>query len=270
MGRADAMYLDRSVFRQQFDIFRERIARKSKRPFVSFHEGLPLEWEGYKEPVRQKALARLNATIWQRSTIGKGDILKRLISAIEIPPEGSDESNNLVRWRNENGHRNRSHYVLLDAQTEPELRRQIETWAFSFYRADEEPGAAFEQLRSIAGSRYDLLAYLFFLRNSLVFMPIASTTFDKAFEALEMDVKTAWKCSWTNYQDYLGALNEIRVGLSEMPGLAEVWTPIHFAGCLFGRRWKGPMSFSSQVLRARRRTLKFMMLWKDRSTRWLR
>ena len=216
------MALDRSVFKQQFDVFRERIARKSKHPFVSFYDGLPLEWEGYKEPIRQKAIARLNATTWQLSTIGKGDILKRLISAIEIPPEGDNGSNNLVRWRNENGHRNRSHYVLLDAQTEPELRRQIEAWAFGFYREDEEPGAAFEQIRSIAGKRYDLLAYLFFLKNSQLFMPIASTTFDKAFEALEMDVKTAWQCSWTNYQHYLGALNEIRVALSEMPGLAEV------------------------------------------------
>ena len=59
------MHLDRSVFRQQFDIFKERVRQKSKHPFVSFHEGLPLEWEGYKEPVRQKALARLNATTWQ-------------------------------------------------------------------------------------------------------------------------------------------------------------------------------------------------------------
>ena len=216
------MHLDRSVFRQQFDIFKERVRQKSKHPFVSFHEGLPLEWEGYKEPVRQKALARLQSDNLAAQHDRERDILKRLIYRSEMPPEGNDDSNNLVRWRNENGHRSRSHHVLLDAQTKPELRSQIETWAFNFYRADEEPGAAFEQLRSIVGSRYDLLAYLFFLKNSLVFMPIASTTFDKAFEALAMDVKTAWKCSWTNYQDYLSALNEIRVALSEMPGLAEV------------------------------------------------
>jgi hypothetical protein len=53
-------------------------------------------------------------------------------------------------------------------------------------------------------------------------MPIGSTTFDKTFEALELDVRTAWKCSWANYQRYLGALNEIRVALSEMPGLSDV------------------------------------------------
>lgn len=182
------MALDRSVFERQYNVFRERIARKSKQPFVSFHEGLPLEWEGYKEPLRKKALGRLAADRWQPNSVGKGEILQRLLSAIEIPPEGTEESNNLVRWRNENGHRNRSHHVLLDSQTDPDLLRQIESWAFRFYRGEEEPGAAFEQIRSIVGSRYDLIAYLFFLRDSQVFMPIGATTFDKAFQELELDV----------------------------------------------------------------------------------
>ncbi|MGC2201907.1 MAG: hypothetical protein WA633_17455 [Stellaceae bacterium] len=157
------MALDQTVFERQYGVFKERIARKSGRPFVSFDEGLPLEWEGYKEPLRRKALGRLSAENWQRNSVGRGEILKSLISAIEIPPEGKDESNNLVRWRNEYGHRNRSHYVLLDAQTDPALRSEIESWAFSFYCGEEEPGAAFEQIRAIVGSRYDLVAYLFFL-----------------------------------------------------------------------------------------------------------
>ena len=181
-----------------------------------------MEWEGYKEPLRRKALGRLSAQSWQHNSVGRGDILNCLISAIEIPPEGTDESNNLVRWRNEYGHRNRSHYALLDAKADAVLRSQIESWGFNFYRGGEEPSVAFDQIRSIVGSRYDLLAYMFFLRDSQLFMPIGSTTFDKAFQSLEMDVKTAWKCSWTNYQDYLRALNEIRVALGEVSGLLDV------------------------------------------------
>ena len=100
--------------------------------------------------------------------------------------------------------------------------RRSSPWAFSFYRGEEEPAVAFEQIRSIVGSRYDLVAYLLFLNNSQLFMPIASATFDKAFQALEMDVRTAWKCSWENYQNYLGGLNEIRAALNAMPGLSEV------------------------------------------------
>ena len=121
------MTLDRSFFERQYSIFRERIETKSKEPFVSFQEGLAWEWEGYKELLRQKALTRLATDGWQGNAIGSGQILNRLISAIEIPPEVKEESNNLVRWRNENGHRDRSHHVMLDAQADSRLRGEIES-----------------------------------------------------------------------------------------------------------------------------------------------
>ncbi len=81
------MAMDRKAFQEQFGVFRERILRKSKKPFISFREGLAVEWEGYKEPLRQRALARLGASSWPASATGSGQILKRLISAIEIPKE---------------------------------------------------------------------------------------------------------------------------------------------------------------------------------------
>ncbi len=216
------MPLDPTLFRQQFEVFRERVERKGRLPFVSFREGLPLDWEGYKEPLRQRALKRLGASTWQSSAIGTGVILRKLIAAIEVPKEGAADDNNLVKWRDEYGHRSRSHYVLLDAQTEPDMRRRIEAWAFSFFRQGEAPGDAFEAMRAINGSRYDLLAYLFFLADSDTYLPISSTTFDKAFLALGMNVKTAWKCSWSNYETYLGVLGEIRDALRQMPGLDDV------------------------------------------------
>ena len=78
------MALDRTVFEHQFEVFKERILRKSGQPFVSFREGLPMEWEGYKEPLRTKALERLSTQNWQRHLVGRGDILRSLVSAIEI------------------------------------------------------------------------------------------------------------------------------------------------------------------------------------------
>jgi len=69
-------------------------------------------------PSSEGALTRLatDGVAGQRHWIGADT--HRLISAIEIPPEAKEESNNLVRWRNENGHRNRSHHVMLDAQAD--------------------------------------------------------------------------------------------------------------------------------------------------------
>lgn len=164
----------------------------------------------------------LGASAWPQGSIGSGHILKRLISAIEIAEEGGAAPNNLVRWPNEYGHRNRSHFALLDAWDNPTARRRIEHWAFDFYRGEPDYGNAFEELRALVGSRYDLLAYLFFLRDADRFMPIGSQTFDRAFDALGIGVRTAWRCSWENYEEYTGALREIRAALTEIAGLSDV------------------------------------------------
>ena len=92
---------------------------------------------------------------WQKSHIGNGSILKRVIAAIEIPKGVDNEpANNLVTWHEGNGHQSRSHYRLIDAREEPEARRRAEAWAFAFFREDRDPADAFERLRAIAGSRY--------------------------------------------------------------------------------------------------------------------
>lgn len=216
------MAIDAKTFQDQFGVFKDRILRKAKKPFTSFREGFAEEWEGYKLPLRERALARLGASSWPQASIGSGQVLKRLISAIEIPEEGGAPQNNLVRWPNEYGHRNRSHFALLDALDDPTARRRIEQWAFEFYRGEPDYGDAFEELRALAGSRYDLLAYLFFLRDPDRFMPIGSQTFDRAFAALGIGVKTAWRCSWENYAAYTGALEEIRTALTDIAGLRDV------------------------------------------------
>ncbi len=160
------MDIDEDVFKKQFNVFKERVASKSGKPFVSFHEGLPHEWESYKEPLRKKALVRLNPGKWEQSTIGKGNILASLISAIEIPKEGNDDRNNLVEWTGRYGQKSKSHSALINAKDNQQLRDQIEAWAFTFYRTDIEPDVAFKSLRSLVGSHYDLVAYLFFLKKT--------------------------------------------------------------------------------------------------------
>ena len=216
------MAIDVNTFQKQFGVFEERILRKSKALFISFRDGFAADWEGYKLPLRERAVARLGASKWPQGSIGSGQILKRLISAIEIPEEGGAAPNNLVRWPNEYGHRNRSHFALLDALEDPTARRRIEQWAFDFYRGEPTFRDAFEELRALVGSRYDLLAYLFFLRDPDRFMPIGSQTFDRAFEALGIGVRTAWRCSWENYAEYIGALQDIRGALTDIAGLSHV------------------------------------------------
>ncbi|MBI1849632.1 MAG: hypothetical protein HYR85_04755 [Planctomycetes bacterium] len=73
----------------------------------------------------------------------------------------------------------------------------------------------------MAGDRYDLVAYLFFLKDWNRFMPIAPTTFDEAFRLLEIGVVTSHQCSWENYAQYNAALLEVQRALRDEDGASD-------------------------------------------------
>jgi len=203
------------AFNAQFRVFQERCLRRSGVPFTSFHESLALEWEGYKLPLRGHALGLLNAASWRPDQVGKGQILEHVIAAIEITKTGSIETNNMVAWQNRYGHASRSHRALLDARDDAGAIDKIEDLLFSFYQDRLAPDLAFNQICAFTGARYDLLAYLLFLKDETRFMPILVSTFDAAFSALEMDLVTRGHCSWENFYRYNASLQDIRTALQD-------------------------------------------------------
>jgi hypothetical protein len=209
------MALSADVFQDQFRLFSAAIEKASNAPFVSFEQGLAATWESYKPALHAKAVRTMGVDKWDASSIGNGEILEAVISAIELP------DNNLVRWPNQYGHANRSHRALIDARLNPRSRHVLEGWLFNFYKGLAEPGEAFEEFRRLAGSRYDLLAYMFFLRDMEKYMPIATRTFDEAFRRLGIDVVTTQRCSWENYCQYNDALREVETALVQHAGLAK-------------------------------------------------
>ncbi len=98
------------------------------RPFRSFRDGLPAEWEEYKEDVRNEALGRLRIQKWKRTDVGRGRILDNVIRAIEINDPSRVLRNNLVDWQNRFGHKALSHRALLEAESEASQRRLFEQW----------------------------------------------------------------------------------------------------------------------------------------------
>lgn len=208
------MRLSALTFQRQFSRFERKVrAQSNGQAFTSFQGGLPAEWEEYKQDVRKEALRLLGFRGWKKADVGKGRILKNAIKAIEIDGVAR---NNLVNWPNRFGHKNRSHRALLDAQSDAAARRKVEQWFFDFFHRGVPYAEAFEQIRELVGDRYDLVAYLFFLKDSSQFMPIAPTTFDKAFQLLGVDLVTARHCSWENYARYNGALLEVQRALREI------------------------------------------------------
>jgi hypothetical protein len=215
------MKIDREVFETQFERFSELVNRSSGQKFISFNEGLPYEWESYKPRLRGAVLEYLQADEWQKKDIGSGTILTRAIGAIEFNRPQQSLTNNLVRWENRWGHASRAHRALLDAQDIPSLAQQFEDWLFNFFQDGQKEEEAFEDFRELAKSRYDLISYLFFLKNMEKFMPIAPKSFDEAFELLGIDLATSRKCSWDNYNKYNAALMEISVALRDIGGISD-------------------------------------------------
>lgn len=214
------MSLSALTFQAQFSRFEKQVHQNSGgRSFTSFLDSLLAEWEDYKRDVRLEALRRLNVRTWKKAEVGKGRILKRVIEAIEIHDPKRDLRNNLVTWQNRYGHKAKSHRALLEAQSDARARRDLEQWAFDFFHDRSTQEEAFERFLQLGGDRYDLVAYLFFLKDWNQFMPIASTTFDAAFQSLGIDLITAKHCSWDNYSRYNQALLAIQRALHDIGGV---------------------------------------------------
>ena len=94
--------LNHRAFHDQFERFKAAVLAESHQPFVSFGTGLPRAWERYKDLIYDKGRNQLGYANWKQEGVGSGEILRRVISAIEIdvPDENSNKRvpNNLVDW----------------------------------------------------------------------------------------------------------------------------------------------------------------------------
>ena len=179
--------------------------RQSGQKFTGFQDNAYLESEeGYKQKLHGEGRYKLNVESWQESDIGSGKIVGNVISAIEL------SSNNTVPWQARFGVEQRPHHGLYLAQDDKALLKELEHTLYNLYRQDRD-GACFDELVRLLGRKYSLLAYLMFLKDPSRYLPIATTSFDRAFELLGVDHKTTAKCSWENYVGFLDVINKVRL-----------------------------------------------------------
>lgn len=206
-----------------FQRFQRLVAARTKgHPFTNFEEGLATSWEDYKPKLRDYALTILALDTWVEGTIGSGAILRHVIEAIEIQDNRRNLTNNLVFWQNRYGHANRNHRVFIEAQTNPKLRKEIERLLYELYVGGRDEGELFEELRTITGGKYPLLAYLYFLKDINRFTPIQPTGFDRLFREMGIDFSTLRQCNWENYSAFLDLLQQMRPLIAQEAGLKSV------------------------------------------------
>jgi hypothetical protein len=211
--------LNTHKFLEQFEVFKAKVFAESGEHFVSFNTGLPYEWEYYKEIVYHEARQRLGFETWDKSDVGSGQILRAVIRAIEIEfPKRNNKDpirNNLVRWQGRFGPSSLSHRSLLKGLENREQTSVYESLILELYQDDIVGESLFDRLIDRVGKQYDLIAYLLFLRNWSEFLPIAPTHFDRAFNMLAVDLVTTRRCSWENYNQYLGVIRQVRDALRD-------------------------------------------------------
>ncbi len=153
--------------------------------------------ENYKYEISLKAKKALSCAEWKESDIGAGKIATLTLEAMKY-------TGNLVNFNQ------KTHF----ANCIKENQKKAEEILFSLYCGSND-AFAFEQVTKFWGRKYDLVAYLFFIKDSTKYLPISSGNFDKSFSLLGVDFKTSGECSWDNYSQFIEIINEIRKVMEE-------------------------------------------------------
>jgi len=202
--------IDPYLFERQFEAFKVFVEEQSNVPFISFaSHPYTDEQEGYKYEIYRTAREKLAFQAWKKSDIGSGNIIASTIESIEF------KDNNLVPWQSQYGDDNRPHHPLYEAKSDPNKVKKIEQSLFNLYHENNVIDS-FDELIDIFGKKYSIIAYLYFIKDSSKYLPIATTHFDKFFKLLGVDFKTSKHCSWDNYSFYISLIRNLRQMLTEV------------------------------------------------------
>lgn len=200
------MPISPTAFRQAYNRFQALHEIESGQQLESFSEpgSLAHEWEDYKKGIPHRAQAVLEPQKWTKAMIGTGDVLSKVIRAIELI------DNNLVQWEGRNGPASRAHLRIIEAQEDAQARRDLETLFFDLYHLGKADNKTFEAIVAHCGKRYELLAYLFFIAAPDRFLPIRTRSFDRALAELGLNLRTEGNCGWENYLSFLAAIRDVQ------------------------------------------------------------
>ena len=148
--------------------------------------------EDYKRVIAVKAAEVLNPESWTEVEIGEGDIGDRAIKAVQ-------RNRNLIGRFQVSG--------FADKVKEDVFVSERLLYNLYHDRKDQE---CFDRSCGLFGRKYDLIAYLYFIMDSSMYLPLRPSIFDVIFRKLEISLKTVGRCSWENYQEFLATVAEVR------------------------------------------------------------
>ena len=164
--------------------------KASSRPFSNAEED-------YKRDIADKAAGFLEAESWTESDIGSGTIGERSIKAVQ-------RNLNLIGRFQVSGFSDKVR----------ESGSEAERLLYDLYH-DHKEQECFDRICDMFGRKYDLVAYLYFILDPKRYLPLRSTIFDGIFKRLGIDLQTAGRCSWENYQDFIDTIAAVRDAMKD-------------------------------------------------------
>ena len=120
--------------------------------------------------------------------------VERLISSISSP------NNNLVDYH--------QGIVIRDMHEKQELG-DLESALSALYTGNDD-ATSFGKIVDILGGNFDVLGFIFFLKDAEQYMPIRSQSFDERFKLLGVRSQLAGRCNWHTYQQYNDWIKELK------------------------------------------------------------
>ena len=190
-----------NILEEKFTIFSEFITSKDGKPFVGFSESpYIIDEENYKYDVYGNARRVLGVDKWTQEDVGTEVIFQAVNAAVhtKINIGGKAVDHNLVGWR------------VKDKFSQYSNDRQIELLLFDFYKNERLDSECFEMFHK-EGLPYQLIAFLFFIKDNTKYLPISQKVFDDIFSKLGvLDFKTSGNASWENYSTFLEILKQVK------------------------------------------------------------
>lgn len=161
--------------------------------------------ENYKSKVSELAQIELNYNAWTESWIGSGKILEHCRRAM-------NRAGNLV---------NKYQQVQFKNMINPEYekyRPDAERVLYDIYksRPGEQEAAAFSQAKKVFGGHYDMISYLFFVKDASRFLPISSGNFERSLAFVGIEYPLSGRCNWENYKGFIEIVREIQAVIQDI------------------------------------------------------
>lgn len=200
MADENHITISTDIFEQLYKEFVEFIKKIADEDFVSFKKSnsyVDYE-ENYKYSINREAKLNLRSPEWKPADVGTGKIQKAVESAmmVKVNYNFRNIQNNLINWRKI------KNFSALDKD------KKLEQLFFDFYKNKIIPQTAFEGLMEYFD--YQIIAYLFFIKDYNQFLPISVKVFDEVISGklnIE-DFKTSRRISWDNYKTFIEIIKQ--------------------------------------------------------------